>query len=119
MVKRHFANINMLKHVVGLDNLPLETCKKRLAELSKGLAHPVRVEIVRMLSQKPTDAKCVCGDIVDAFPLSQSSISQHLKVLKETGWIQGQVDGPRVCYCIVDDIIDYYMALTERCLEKN
>ena len=118
MKKKKMANLTTSQTVAGIARLPLETCKKQLAELSKGLAHPVRVEIVRMLSQKPTDERCVCGDIVDAFPLSQSSISQHLKVLKETGWIQGTIDGPRVCYCIVEDIIDYHTALTERCLKK-
>ena len=118
MTKESLSNIAISKGIEKLTKLSPETCKKRLAELSKGLAHPVRVEIVRMLSQKPTDARCVCGDIVDVFPLSQSSVSQHLKVLKETGWIQGEIDGPCVCYCIVEDIIDYYTALTELCLKK-
>ena len=44
-------------------------------------------------------------------PLAQSSVSQHLKVLKETGWIQGEIDGPRVCYCTVEGIVGYYLAL--------
>lgn len=68
-----------------IGQLSVEACKKRLAELSKGLAHPARVEIVRMLENKPLDERCVCGDIVNALPLAQSSVSQHLKVLKETG----------------------------------
>jgi ArsR family transcriptional regulator len=55
------------------------------------------VKILRLLIQK--DA-CVCGDIVDELPLAQSTVSQHLKVLKEAGLIRGDVDGPRVCYCI-------------------
>lgn len=58
-----------------------------MAQLSKGLAHPARVEIVRMLENKPQNERCVCGDIVNALPLAQSSVSQHLKVLKETGWM--------------------------------
>ena len=87
--------------------------KKRLAELSKGLAHPVRVEIVRMLENKPAGQRCVCGDIVNVLPLAQSSVSQHLKVLKETGWIQGEIDGPRVCYCTVDGVFEYYKDLLE------
>lgn len=97
-----------------LGKTSLEACKKRLAELSKGLAHPARVEIVRMLANKPPEARCVCGDIVNALPLAQSSVSQHLKVLKETGWIQGEIDGPCVCYCLIDGIMDYYIALTKR-----
>ena len=100
-----------------VERLPFEARKKRLAELSKGLAHPVRVEIVRMLENKPLEERCVCGDIVNAFPLAQSSVSQHLKVLKETGWIQGEIDGPRVCYCTVEGIMEYYLALIKRSLK--
>jgi DNA-binding transcriptional ArsR family regulator len=92
---------------------PLSNKKKRLAELSKGLAHPVRVEVVRMLENKPVGQRCVCGDIVDALPLAQSSVSQHLKILKETGWIQGEIDGPRVCYCTVDGVFEEYKKLLE------
>jgi len=91
----------------------LSNKKKRLAELSKGLAHPVRVEVVRMLENKPVGQRCVCGDIVDALPLAQSSVSQHLKILKETGWIQGEIDGPRVCYCTVDGVFEEYRNLLE------
>ncbi|MEX0819004.1 MAG: metalloregulator ArsR/SmtB family transcription factor, partial [Pirellulaceae bacterium] len=46
---------------------------------------------------------CVCGEIVDQLPLAQSTVSQHLKILKESGLIQGEVDGPKVCYCINSD----------------
>lgn len=97
-----------------LDKMSTEACRKRLAELSKGLAHPTRVEIVRMLSNRAPDARCVRRAIVDAFPLAQSTVSQHLKVLKETGWVQGEIDGPRVCYCLVEGITDYYIALMKR-----
>ena len=100
-----------------IGDMSLDACKKRLAELSKGLAHPMRVEIVRMLENKPSEQRCVCGDIVDALPLAQSSVSQHLKVLKETGWIQGEIDGPRVCYCIVEGIMEYYLLLMKRSLK--
>ena len=68
-----------------------------LAELAKAIAHPARVQIMRLLSRK---SGCVCGEIVDEVPLAQSTVSQHLKVLKEAGLIRGDVDGPRVCYCI-------------------
>lgn len=100
-----------------IGQLSVEACKKRLAELSKGLAHPARVEIVRMLENKPLDERCVCGDIVNALPLAQSSVSQHLKVLKETGWVQGEIDGPRVCYCSVEGIMEYYLALIKQSLK--
>lgn len=68
-----------------------------LAALAKALGHPARVRILRLLIQR--DA-CVCGDIVDELPLAQSTVSQHLKVLKEAGLIRGEVDAPRVCYCV-------------------
>ena len=68
-----------------------------LAALCKALAHPTRVEIVRILAR--TEG-CVCGDLVDKFPLAQSTVSQHLKILKDAGLIRGELSGPRTCYCI-------------------
>ncbi len=70
---------------------------EELALLAKALGHPARVQIVRLLVRR--DA-CVCGDIVDELPLAQSTVSQHLKVLKDAGLIRGEIDGPRVCYCV-------------------
>jgi ArsR family transcriptional regulator len=68
-----------------------------LTLLAKALGHPARVQIVRLLVRRET---CVCGDIVDELPLAQSTVSQHLKVLKEAGLVKGEIDGPRVCYCV-------------------
>ena len=68
-----------------------------LAALSKTLAHPARVRIVRLLGRRNT---CVCGQIVDELDLAQSTVSQHLKIMKAAGLIEGEVDGPRVCYCL-------------------
>ena len=68
-----------------------------LARLARALAHPARVRIVRLLARR---GECVCGQIVLDLPLAQATVSQHLKVLKEAGIIRGQVDGPRVCYCL-------------------
>lgn len=70
---------------------------EELATLTRALGHPARVQILRLLLRRGT---CVCGEIVDELPLAQSTVSQHLKVLKEAGLIRGEVDGPRVCYCI-------------------
>ena len=70
---------------------------EELAALAKAIGHPARVQIVRLLVRKTA---CVCGDIVDELPLAQSTVSQHLKVLKDAGLIRGEVDGSRVCYCI-------------------
>ena len=70
---------------------------EELAMLTKALGHPARVQIMRLLVRRQA---CICGDIVDELPLAQSTVSQHLKVLKEAGLIRGDIDGPRVCYCI-------------------
>ena len=101
-----------------LEKTDTETCKRMLSELSKGLAHPARVEIIRTLAHNSPETRCICGDIVSVLPLAQSSVSQHLKVLKETGWIHGEIDGPRVCYCIVGGIIEYYMELVRRSIQE-
>ena len=69
----------------------------RLARLAKAMAHPARIAILSLLLQKQS---CICGDIVDELPLSQSTVSQHLKELKEAGIIQGEIEGVKVCYCI-------------------
>ena len=71
--------------------------EEELARLAKALGHPARVAILRLLLGR--DA-CICGDIVDVLPLAQSTVSQHLKELKQAGLIEGTVDGPRSCYCI-------------------
>jgi len=68
-----------------------------LAALAKALGHPARIAILEHLLSKGT---CVCGDLVDVLPLSQATVSQHLKALKEAGIIQGTVDGVYRCYCI-------------------
>jgi ArsR family transcriptional regulator, arsenate/arsenite/antimonite-responsive transcriptional repressor len=74
-----------------------EQADVELATLAKALGHPARVQIMRLLVRR--DA-CICGDIVDELPLAQSTVSQHLKVLKEAGLVKGEIDGPRVCYCV-------------------
>ncbi len=69
----------------------------KIANYAKALAHPARVAILQLLIKKQA---CVCGDIVDELPLSQSTVSQHLKELKEAGLIKGEIEGAKVCYCI-------------------
>ena len=69
----------------------------RLAKHAKALSHPARIAILRLLAKKQT---CVCGELVDELPLSQSTISQHLKELKDAGLIKGEIEGAKVCYCI-------------------
>ncbi len=69
----------------------------RLANLAKVLGHPARIAIVQHLIKVN---KCVNGDIVDELPLSQSTVSQHLKELKQAGLIKGEIEGNSICYCI-------------------
>jgi DNA-binding transcriptional ArsR family regulator len=69
----------------------------KITKYAKALAHPARVAILRLLIQKQA---CICGDIVEELPLSQSTVSQHLKELKEAGLIKGDIEGAKVCYCI-------------------
>lgn len=69
----------------------------RIANYAKALSHPARIAILKLLIEKKT---CICGDIVDELPLSQSTVSQHLKELKQAGLIKGDIEGAKVCYCI-------------------
>lgn len=70
------------------------------ANLLKALGHPARIAILELLIEKQS---CICGDIVDELPLSQSTISQHLKELKKAGLIKGAIEGVSTCYCIDPD----------------
>lgn len=69
----------------------------KIAAYAKALAHPARVAILQLLLRKQA---CICGDIVEELPLSQSTVSQHLKELKAAGLIKGDIDGVKICYCI-------------------
>jgi DNA-binding transcriptional ArsR family regulator len=73
-----------------------------IAKFAKALSHPARVAIIKLLLQKQS---CVCGDIVDDLPIAQSTVSQHLKELKESGLIKGNIDGASICYCIDSDVL--------------
>jgi DNA-binding transcriptional ArsR family regulator len=68
-----------------------------LANFAKAMSHPARIAILKVLAQRN---ECICGEIVDVLPLAQSTVSQHLKELKNAGLITGETDGPRSCYCI-------------------
>ena len=68
-----------------------------LARLAKAVGHPVRAGIVRLLARQQS---CQYGDLTDRLPLAKSTVSQHLKVLREAGLVRGEVEGPRACYCI-------------------
>ena len=70
---------------------------ERFASMCKALGHPARVMIVNYLNRIDS---CLCGDIVELLPLAQSTVSQHLKCLKESGLVIGEVEGPKTCYCL-------------------
>lgn len=71
--------------------------QSQIAEFAKALSHPARIEILKVLAEKQM---CICGEIVEILPLSQSTVSQHLKELKKVGLIQGEIEGKKSCYCI-------------------
>lgn len=77
--------------------MKMSSADNDLALLTKALGHPARIRIIRFLAKQTS---CMCGDIVNELPLAQSTVSQHLKVLKDAGLIRGDVDGPRICYCL-------------------
>lgn len=80
-------------------NKKIEFDKKEqeLAAFAKTLSHPARIAILKILAQRN---ECICGEIVDVLPLAQSTVSQHLKELKDAGLIIGTIDGVKSCYCI-------------------
>ncbi|TDH28703.1 ArsR family transcriptional regulator [Segetibacter sp. 3557_3] len=97
--------------------------ENKVANIAKALGHPARVAILTLLAKR---SACVCGDIVEELPLSQSTVSQHLKELKEAGLIQGEIDGAKVCYCIdpkawqaaqavINEMFDSYKAGSNCC----
>ena len=69
----------------------------RLSHMMKALGHPARMQIFRYLSENP---QCITGDIVEVLPLAQATVSQHLKVLRDSGLVCGTVEGPAICYCL-------------------
>ena len=85
-----------------MTTIPLQDADQRLVELFRALGHPARLRIVRLLAQRQT---CICGEVTDELPLSQSTVSQHLKVLKDAGIIVGRVEGPSVCYCLAPGVL--------------
>ncbi len=79
----------------------------RLTEMMKALGHPARMQIVRYLMEHP---QCITGDIVDVLPLAQATVSQHLKVLRDSGLICGTIEGTATCYCLCDETMAWFKA---------
>ena len=89
--------------------------EQKLAVAAKALAHPARIRIMKILTDKNT---CMCGDIVELLPLSQSTVSQHLKELKNAGLISGIISGPKVCYCANENSLQMLKKITITFIEK-
>lgn len=83
--------------------LPTRT-DERLLEMLRAVANPVRYRILQILKER---GECQCGPLGDTLPIAQSTLSQHLKVLREAGLIKGTITGPSVCYCRDEDNIDW------------
>jgi DNA-binding transcriptional ArsR family regulator len=83
-----------------LENIDYKESTKELALFAKALAHPTRIAILKHLEKQSC---CFTGDLVEVFPLAQSTISQHLKELKNAGLIQGELKPPKIKYCINKD----------------
>jgi len=82
---------------VGTPAVKGQGTDEEVANLAWAVAHPARVRILRILLARTS---CVCGELVDLMPLAQSTVSQHLKILKQAGLVQGEIDGPKICYCV-------------------
>src|SRR3974377_1900659 len=79
---------------------PVPDCRttdEKLAKLAWAIAHPARVRILRILL---AGQACICGELVDQMPLAPAPVSQNRKIRKEAGLVQGEIDGPKVCYCV-------------------
>lgn len=71
------------------------------AKFAKALGHPARIAILQLLLKRQT---CICSNIVEELPIAQSTVSQHLKALKEAGLIKGEIEGTSICYCIDEKV---------------
>ncbi len=85
----------------------------RLAAMLKALGNPVRFSIMQFLAEKQM---CITGDIVEFTTLAQSTVSQHLKVLRDAGLIEGEIEGPATCYCISETGIGFLKTQIDRWL---
>lgn len=87
------------------------TDEARAVQMFRALANPARYRIVEVLAARN---QCIVGDLVDVLPLAQPTVSEHLKVLKEAGIVQGTVDGPNRCYCLDPAAIGFLRDLFTR-----
>lgn len=85
----------------------------RFVRMLKAAGNPTRFEILKFLVTHPG---CITGDIVNHLPIAQSTVSQHLKVLREAGWISGEIEGPAVCYLLDPEATSWFRAVVSRIL---
>lgn len=94
--------------------------QNNIANMAKAFGHPARVAIMEYLMK--TNA-CICGDIVDALPLAQPTVSQHLKELKSAGLIKGNIEGTAICYCIdekaIEKLQNYFAGISAKLQQKG
>ena len=81
---------------------------QELARFAKVISHPARLEILQYLAKTKT---CISGDISDSLPLSRTTVSQHLKALRDAGLIQGEIDGLKINYCLCSEEIERYLGI--------
>jgi ArsR family transcriptional regulator len=74
------------------------------AAICKALGHPARVRLLTILIDK---GSCISGDLAEEFSLAQSTVSEHLRILKEAALVQGTIDGPKRCYCVNHETLDH------------
>ncbi len=86
-----------------------------LADVAKALSHPARIKILKLLTQMDS---CMVGNIVDQLPLAQATVSQHLKELRRVGLVQGEIDGPKICYCVNNKNLSKAKAALDKMFSK-
>lgn len=87
-----------------------ELSEEELGHLCKALGHPARVRLLRILIEK---GECISGDLAEEFSLAQSTVSEHLRILKEAGFVQGTIDGPKRSYCINGEILNEFKKMVD------
>lgn len=108
MSYEHSITVRQNEHILNTEEL---------ACFFKAMGHPARIRILKHLL---AENRCICGRIVDLLPLAQSTVSQHLKILKESGLILGEVEGPKTCYCVDrNKLTAIYDALAALCSIKD
>ena len=84
--------------------------QERLVNMFKALGNPVRLEIIKFLVTHPG---CITGDIVKHLPIAQATVSQHLRVLKEAGWVSGTIEGTSTCYQLDEKSIEWFRSVVK------